>query len=77
MIVLDPGEITRVVREPRDVQKEKQAAAQEANRARLEEQRQKNEEKKRMKVGVVGPVAAQGRLRSTVCRPLPTSSHTS
>ncbi|EFN58765.1 hypothetical protein CHLNCDRAFT_29762 [Chlorella variabilis] len=49
MIVLDPGEITRVVREPRDVQKEKQAAAQEANRARLEEQRQKNEEKKRMK----------------------------
>lgn len=51
MIVLDPGAIGQVVREPREVQKEKQAAAEAANRARLEEQRQKNEEKKRMKVG--------------------------
>ncbi len=51
MIVLDPGAIGQVVREPREVQKEKQAAAEAANRARLEQQRQKNEEKKRMKVG--------------------------
>lgn len=53
MIVLDPGAITQVVREPREVQKEKQAAAEAANRARLAEQRSKNEGKKRMKVRAV------------------------
>jgi U3 small nucleolar RNA-associated protein 7 len=51
MIVLDPGEITRVVREPGEVQKERQAAAEAANRARAAEQQRKNEEKTRMKVG--------------------------
>lgn len=49
MIVLDPGAITQVVREPREVQREKQATSQAANRAAVDEQRQKNEEKKRMK----------------------------
>ncbi|KAL4457883.1 hypothetical protein ABPG75_012748 [Micractinium tetrahymenae] len=49
MIVLDPTAIGQVVREPREVQREKQAAAEAANRARLAEQQQKNEEKKRMK----------------------------
>jgi hypothetical protein len=59
MIVLDPGEITRVVKQPQEVQKEKQAAAEEANLARLGEQRLKNEAKKRMKVGNQSwPVAA-------------------
>ena len=51
MIVLDPGEITRVVREPTEVQKERQAEAAAANRARQEEQRQANADKSRMKVG--------------------------
>lgn len=53
MIVLDPGAITTVLREPREVQKEKQAEAEAANQARLAEQRGKNEGKKRMKVGAV------------------------
>ena len=51
MIVLDPGAITRVVREPKEVQKQRQTEAEAANRARMEQQRHKNEEKKPMKVG--------------------------
>lgn len=31
MIVLDPSSVTQVVREPREVQKEKQAAAEEVS----------------------------------------------
>ncbi|PSC71469.1 WD40 repeat [Micractinium conductrix] len=49
MIVLDPGAITRVVREPKEVQKQRQTEAEAANRARMEQQRHKNEEKKPMK----------------------------
>jgi U3 small nucleolar RNA-associated protein 7 len=54
MIVLDPGAITTVVREPKEIQKEKQAAAEAANRAAVAEQRQANDGKKRMKVGWMG-----------------------
>ena len=56
MIVLDPTAITTVAREPREVQKQRQAEAKAANRTRLAEARQRSEEKTKMKVrwGVEG-----------------------
>lgn len=58
MIVLDPGEVTRVVRQPKEVQRERQAEAEAANAARAAAQRADNEDKTKMKVG--GWVAGWG-----------------
>lgn len=43
--MLDPDTIGRVRREPMEVQKERQAEMEEANAARVEKERQKNENK--------------------------------
>lgn len=48
-IVLDPGSLGGLLREPLEVQQEKQRLAEEANRAQLHKQRQKNEDKTKMK----------------------------
>lgn len=49
MITLDPGAVGRVQRQPSQVQKERQAEAEAANAARLQEERGRGDEKSRMK----------------------------
>ncbi|KAI7836421.1 hypothetical protein COHA_009721 [Chlorella ohadii] len=65
MITLDPSSVTQVAREPREVQKAKQAEAEAANRARQAEQRAKNEEKTKMK-GKNKPSRRQGKKQANI-----------
>lgn len=48
-IVLDPDQVGRVIKEPKEVQRERIEAAKEANAARVKEQREQNEKKSKMK----------------------------
>ena len=64
-IVLDPDAVGKVLREPADVAKERKAAAEEANLARVKEARARAEDKAKMK-GKNKPTRRQRRKQANV-----------